>query len=207
MAGIITAIVFQKKNKERVNIFLDDQFAFGLNLNAALTLSKGQQLTDTEIAALKFEDEIVVGYNQALNYLGYRARSQQEVEQYLYKKEIGDTAINTIIARLTEQTYLNDLEFARAWVKNRTNLNPKGKRALHYELRQKGISEQIITQVLNDLPEETLAWQAIAKKLSRWQKLDELAFKQKLSGFLARRGFNYETIEAVFKRAWSDNNR
>ena len=207
MSGTITALVVQKNNKERVNVYLDDEFAFGVTLSAALTLKKGQELTDAEITQLKADDTVDKAYDQSLRYLSFRPRTIQEVRQYLQKKGISDENTEFVIERLTNQGYLNDAEFGRVWVNDRERLNPKGKRALQYELRQKGLSEKDIQQALDDLDEEALAWQAVEKQIRRWQNLDETAFRQKLAGYLARRGFDYDIIQLIFDKAWAEQRR
>ncbi|MFQ5576732.1 MAG: RecX family transcriptional regulator [Anaerolineae bacterium] len=204
MAGTITALTVQKKNKERVNIYLDGAFALAVSLNAALTLKKGQHLTDQHIARLKYNDRLDTAYRRSLNYLSYRARTQHEVAQYLQKKETPEAIITRVIERLAAHNYLNDAEFGRAWVETRSRLNPKGKQALRFELKRKGLGEQDITQALSDLNENTLAWQAITKKLPQWQRLDKANFRKKLTGYLTRRGFNYQTINATLARAWQE---
>ena len=54
-----------------------------------------------------------------------------------------------------------------------------------------------------DLDEEALAWDAIQSKLAGWQRLDARVLQQKLSGFLARRGFGYDAIRTTYERALS----
>ena len=206
MTGKITALVIQKKNKERVNLFLDNAFAFGISLNAALNLKKGQFLSDEEIARLKFNDQAEQAYQKSLHFLSYRARSAQETKQYLRKKDFGEDAIEIAIERLTDKGYLNDAEFGQLWVENRNRFNPKGKTALRYELRAKGLSEADIEKALDGLDEENLAWQAVQKQLTRWQALDKLTFRQKLNGHLARRGFSYDIIQTIIVRAGLDKN-
>jgi len=206
VTGKITALVIQKKNKERVNLFLDNAFAFGISLNAALNLKKGQFLSDEEIARLKFNDQAEQAYQKSLHFLSYRARSAQETKQYLRKKDFGEDAIEIAIERLTDKGYLNDAEFGQRWVENRNRFNPKGKTALRYELRAKGLSEADIEKALDGLDEENLAWQAVQKQLTRWQALDKLTFRQKLNGHLARRGFSYDIIQTIIVRAGLDKN-
>ena len=192
----------QKKNKERVNVYLDGAFAFGVTLTVALDLKKGERLDEEEIARLKFNDIVDKAYQRALHYLGYRPRTRQEVRKYLQEKGTVSEAIEIVIERLAHRQYLNDVEFGRIWVENRARHNPKGRRALRYELQQKGLTEAEIEQSLNDLDEEALAWQAVRKRLRQWQGLDEWAFKKKLTGHLTRRGFDYDIIEAIFVKAW-----
>lgn len=200
LSGTITALVIQKKNKERVNVFLDHDFAFAITLNAALSLKKGQHLSDDAIETLKHTDAIDKAYQQSLNFLSYRARSEAEVAQYLRKKETADDIIELVTARLRQRGYLNDAEFGAQWVAGRSRTKPKGARALRYELRQKGLSDADIDAALVALDEESLAWQAVEHKLSRWQSLDAPARRKKISAFLARRGFNYDVISATLAK-------
>lgn len=202
MAGQISALTVQKNNTKRINIFIDGEFAFGLNLTDALQLKKGQHLTDADITTLKQADARHRAYQLALNYLAYRARSEDEMRRYLQKKEFDTDTINTIIQRLTEDRYLDDADFAQQWVANRTRLKPKGKQALRHELRQKGLPETAIETATTAIDEELLAWQAVEKKLTQWQSLDEQTLRRKLTGHLARRGFNYDIINTIFQQAW-----
>lgn len=204
MAGKITALKIQNRNKERVNVFLDDEYAFAVTVTVALTLKKGQYLTDNEIEQLKGQDEKDKAYSHALRYLGFRARSRQEVEQYLVKKGYTPPVVAATIQRLLDQEYLDDEVFARWWLENRQQFRPRSQRALRYELRQKGIANEIIETLFTNLDEEELAWAAVSPKLAQWQNFDQEKLKQKVLGFLSRRGFNYEIAHRIFDRAWTD---
>ena len=137
----ITAIAVQKKNPNRVNISLDDEFAFGLSRIVAAWLRLGQELSDEKIAALQNEDAREVAYVKALRFLGYRARSVQEVRENLQKHEIPETVIEEVLKRLQDTNLLNDQQFAQAWVENRNTFRPRSRRALAMELRQKGLDD------------------------------------------------------------------
>ncbi len=205
MAGVITALQTQKKNKARVNVFLDNEYAFPLSLNAALSLKKGQFLSDEDIHRLKNQDEIDKAYQRALHFLSFRARTQYEIEKYLRDKDFSEIAIEGTTEKLYRHKYLDDVDFGQQWVSNRTRLKPKGRRALRYELRQKGLSDADIEKSIADLDEDDLAWQAVQKKLPLWQSLERMAFKKKLTAFLARRGFNYDSIASVLAKLETDN--
>src|SRR5260221_14707456 len=75
MAGTITRMEVQHRNRERVNVYLDETFAFGLSALRAAGLHKGQSLSDSEIAALRAQDEGEQAYQHAVRYLGGRPRS------------------------------------------------------------------------------------------------------------------------------------
>jgi regulatory protein len=202
MAGTITSLQVQKRNQERVNVYLDEQYAFAVTVVVAAGLRPGQFLSDQEIEQLKSQDERQKAYDRAIFYLGFRARSQLEMERYLREKGYSPQVIAETIQRLAEENYLDDTAFARTWVEERGRLKPKSGKALRYELRQKGIDAATIEEALNELDEEALAWQAIEKKFRQWQQLDELDFKKKAFDFLSRRGFGYQVARAVVERAW-----
>jgi regulatory protein len=192
----------QKNNPERVSVFIEDEYAFGVTLDAALHLAKGQHLSDAEIAALQDDDELDRAYQSALHFLGARPRSSEEVQRNLQKKGFGEEVIAGAIARLIEQRYLDDEEFARYWLENRSRFRPRSAKAIRYELRQKGVEREAIEEALEGLNEDGAAWAAAESKLDRWRDLPEDEFTQKLSGFLARRGFGYDTVRRTVQRAW-----
>ena len=203
MAGTITALRLQKKNKERVNIFLDDEYAFALGVTDAAGLRKGQHLSDVEIAELRAAGDIHKAYNQAVRYLGYRPRSASELRRYLAGKKYDDEIVESVLTRLARENLLDDLAFARFWIEDRSRFRPRSARALRHELRQKGIAPDVIDAALTDLDEETAAWDAAVKKLSGWRHLERDAFDQKMLGHLSRRGFNYGLARNACDRAWA----
>lgn len=201
----ITRLQIQQNNKERVNIFLNEEYAFSLELMLAAGLRKGQSLTDAEIAALQAEDEKKRAYAAALSFLGQRARSQLEVEQRLKQREFSPAAIEQTVARLQKEGYLDDATFGQQWVANRQRFRPRSERALRYELRRKGMEAPLIDEVLQEaeIDEDDAAWTALQPKLARWQTLERPQFIQKAGGFLARRGFGHEVARRAIDRAWT----
>jgi regulatory protein len=206
MAGTITALKIQKRNKERVNVYLDDEYALAVTALVAATLKKDQYLTDAEIERLKSRDERHKAYEQAIRYLGFRARSQAEMGRYLRGKRYSPEVVTDTIARLLQEHYLDDEAFARSWLRDRERFRPRSRQALRYELKQKGIADEVIEAVLVDLDEDELAWAALERKLYQWKNLGEEDFKKKALGFLGRRGFNYEVARTICDRAWASLN-
>lgn len=201
MAGVITALKVQKRNKERINVFLKETYAFSVSMPVAIGLKKGQYLSDSDIEQLKNQDARAKAYNQAIRFLSFRWRSQMEIERHLRGKGYPPDVIAETVERLQHEKYLDDEAFARFWLADRERFRPRGQQALTYELKQKGIAAEVIETVLADLDESELAWAAVEPKLFRWKNLDAEDFKKKIMGFLSRRGFDYEVAQAVFKRA------
>ena len=202
----ITAISAQKKNPNRVNIYLDGEFAFGLSRITAAWLKTGDVLSDEKVEKLQVEDTREIAYQQAMLYLSYRARSEKEIRQNLRKHEIPETIIEETLERLKTARLADDNQFAQMWVENRNTFRPRSKRALEIELRQKGLNQEVIQATLSDVDEDALAYEAGLKRATRFKGLEWSEFRKKLSEFLARRGFSYSTIAPVVSRIWNEMN-
>jgi len=202
----ITAIEPQQKNPQRVNIYLDGEFAFGLDALVAGWLRVGQELGEEKIASLKLQDDHEVTFQKAVHFLSFRPRSSAEVRQNLSKRGISESLIEETLNRLQSTRLVNDDAFARAWVENRNTFRPRGKPALRMELRKKGLNEEIIQSVLDaQVNEAALALTTARKYGRRLSGLEWPEFRQKLSGFLARRGFSYTTLAPVVSKVWKES--
>lgn len=203
----ITALTVQKRNPQRVNVYLDGEFAFGLSRIVAAWLEIGQELSPEKIASLKADEQRETALQQAIKFLNYRPRSSDEVRRNLQKHEYPEALIEATVARLEQNGLLDDRKFARMWVENRTEFRPRGRRALEFELRKKGIPDQIIQQTLDHelTDEEQLALEVAEKYVRKLNHLSQLEFQRKLGGHLARRGFSYETAAPVVDRLWAES--
>jgi regulatory protein len=200
----ITALKVQKRNPNRVNVYLDGAFAFGLSRITAAWLQIGQILTAEKIRELQTADDFEVGYQQAVNYLSYRTRSEREVRDNLRKHNFSDEVIQAVLEKLSRLGLVDDRQFAQMWVENRNEFRPRGRRALQMELRQKGIEDSIIAEVLAELDEDELAYQAAVKQARKYAGLPWEGFRQKMVAFLARRGFHYGVAIPIVERVWSE---
>jgi regulatory protein len=200
----ITALKVQKRNLNRVNVYLDGEFAFGLSRITAAWLQIGQILTAEKIRELKTADDFEVGYQQAVNYLSYRTRSEQEVRDNLRKHNFSEEVIQAVLEKLRRLGLVDDRQFAQTWVENRNEFRPRGQLALQMELRQKGIEDSLIAEVLAELDEDELAYQVAVKQARKYAGLPWEGFRQKMVAFLARRGFHYGVAIPIVERVWSE---
>jgi regulatory protein len=202
MAGRITALKYQKRNRNRVSVFVDDRFALGLPAIVAASLKPGQVLSDAELEALEAKGAIEEGYNRSLNYLSYRPRSRAEVVTYLRRRDMQEKQIDAVVERLEGVGLLDEVAFAEFWVENREKFRPRGLMGLRYELRSKGVSEAIIERVLVTVDVSDSAYRAASKKARQLSHLDRAMFIRKMVDYLARRGFEYELARETAHRYW-----
>lgn len=203
----ITALTVQQRNQQRVNVFLDGEFAFGLYRITAAWLHVGQTLTEEKIAELQKADGYEIALQQAARFIEFRPRTEAEVRTRLEKDEISPEIIDEVLNRLRAGGLVNDAQLAQAWVENRSAFRPRSRRALQVEMRRKGFDAQVIETALEDVDEtqeENLAYQAAQKQIRKLNLLDRNEFRNKLGSFLARRGFGYEIIRLVTERLWKE---
>ena len=200
----ITALRLQKKNRQRVSVYLDGEYAFGLQTLVAASLRVGQTLSAAEIEQLQKQDSVEVAYNKALGFLSYRPRSCAEVETYLKRHKVSPIVIQAVVDRLERAGLLDDEAFAQYWVENREAFRPRGRRSLRFELRRKGVSDAVIDKALEDVDEAQSAYRAARKRAQRLSHLDYKLFCRRLGGFLQRRGFGYDVVKETVNRLWRE---
>jgi regulatory protein len=199
-SGTITALEVQKRNKQRVNVYLDEEYAFALPLDEAAKLRKGQTLTEQDVEALQAQDDLQRAVDRAAGFLSYRPRSAHEVRQNLAQKGVDGVVIDQAMARLEALGYLDDAAFAAFWVRERNAFKPLSPRALRYELRQKGVPDAIIDEALADLVPDDAAYKAAESQARRLRGSTPRAFRDKLLPFLQRRGFTYGVAKTAIQR-------
>lgn len=195
MEKVITAIKVQKRNPQRVSIDLDGEYAFGLARMTAAWLKVGDVLSEERVVVLQREDAVEVAFQRALRLIGHRPRSEQEVSQRLAKLNFSPDQVEQVIAKLKASNLIEDEKFARMWVDNRLEFHPRSLRLIRYELLHKGIAEEHIEQALQETEDEQdLARRAAVAYARRLENYENQVYRNRLSGYLARRGFSYGTI-------------
>lgn len=201
----ITALKAQKKNPNRINVYLDGEYAFGLARIVAAWLKIGQRVSDEDIARLQQQDALEVAYQRGLQILSYRPRSIAEVRRKLSEQGFEPTIVDATIQRMEQNGSLGDEQFARDWVENRSTFRPRSRRLLALELRQKGVAEEAIQQALSETQDEdSLAYQSALRYARKLAGKDWETFRKRLGAYLMRRGFSYGTITPILRQVWEE---
>jgi regulatory protein len=201
--GTVTSIEPQKNATTRYSIFLDGEFAFGISRDLLLEsgIAKGEFLDRDRIEAMLSRDAIDRAVSAAMRALEQRMQTGKELRTRLLRKGFEQETIDTALAKLADWGYLNDERFAELWIENRLAHRPRGKRMLEQELRQKGIDREIVQETVAamEIDDRSAALDLAHKRLRSVQGLPLDEQKKKLTGILARRGFDYGTIRATLE--------
>jgi regulatory protein len=205
LMSTIIRIERQRGSKGRYRVFLEDGTSFFLQEELLIKygLKPGLRVDIGRLGVWLKEDEIKIALNRAIRYLGFRSRSQKEVENYLQRKGFCTEVVEEVIEKLKGYGYIDDMTFAKEWVSNRMRNNPKGKRTMVQELRAKGVHQNIIDNIMStitDEEEEALALVLVEKYYKRYKGLEEREMVYRIGQALARRGFQWELIQRVIRR-------
>lgn len=196
--GRITAISAQRHDPERMSVFLDGEFAFGVHADLVLEhgLYPDLVLEEATVREILADDEVRRAIATALNALAYRARSEGEIAQRLRQKGFPQPAIDATLERLRGWQYVDDADFASRWIENRQEHRPRSERMLAQELRQKGVDVGTIAESIAGagIDEVGDAKELAAKQRAKLAPLDPETRTRRITGFLSRRGYSWEVI-------------
>ena len=201
----ITDLRFNKA-KKRVSIYIDGVFSFTLSKEVVVNagLQKGKHISSDQIQDLVDNDLYQTCLSTAMDFLGYRPRSESEVRQRLCRRGFNSNVVGKVLTRLKEQKLIDDPAFAQYWIDNRLAFNPRSKRMIKLELRQKGVDIETIDVVADELDDEDSAYKMGLKKARFLTTLSYEEFCNRLYNYLRRRGFSYDVISCVEARIWSE---
>jgi len=202
----ITGIKAARGREKRVKVFLDGEPALDLLAETARQekLKAGQEINQGQLHTLESQDRFQRCLNAALRLLGYRPRSEKELRQRLQRHGFDGEYLEKALAKLKEQGLVDDIAFARFWKENRETFSPRSRRMTKLELRRKGLSSDVIEQVIGEIDDSESAYRAAVKRATRLADTDYQEFRQRLGAYLGRRGFSYSIIKEITKKVWQE---
>lgn len=202
----ITALQVEGGRDKKVRLSLDGRRALTLEAEVALKerLAVGRELTEEELNRLIAENQYQKCLSAAIHFLGYRPRSESEVRDRLKRRGFVESDVDMVVAKLKEQGLIDDAAFAEFWRENREAFSPRSRGLTALELRRKGVSPGIIRETVTEIDNAESAYRAAEAKARRIPLSDYKLFKNRLGGYLRRRGFNYEVINNTVERFWRE---
>ena len=201
---VVTNLKQGVKNPNRVNVFVNDKFAFSLDVAQVVDykLKVGLEISEERLEELKKASEFGKLYQRALEWVLVRPRSKREVQDYLRKKlykstkdhlEDSSELLKQIIERLTMRGYIDDRKFAEFYVENRFVKKGVSKKRLKMELIKKGVGKDVLDEVLDGRDDEEEIRKMIKRKRAKYDD-------EKLTAYLCRQGFSYDLVREMIAK-------
>lgn len=189
-------------NTNRFHVYVDDKWN-GIFLDEILAvygLKTGQELDDEEFAKIKSENDRKVAFDMATSYIEKYVVSEKGIKDYLKKKGFDFKVINATVDKLKDYGLVNDESFAKNYFE--TLSATKGKRAIASKLKQKGVSAEIVANLLENINEddEIEKATALAEKFVKNRQIDA-KIKQKCLAHLIYKGYDYDVAQKATKIA------
>jgi len=206
----ITKIEYQKKNKDRVSIYLDDNYAFGVDLNIMIkySLAKNMELEDDFIREILKAEEEINAYNYAISVLSRTAKSEKQLRQKMLDKGYDAQFIENAIIKLKKQKYIDDEAYSESFINSKINVSKDGKLKIKEALYNKGIDKQIIADKLSEISNDEeikRAYMLGTKKLRSIKEEDARKKRLKLTNYLINKGFEYSTVKKAVSKLQGSN--
>ncbi len=192
--------------RQRRQLYVDGRYALTVDATvlAERGLHEGDEVTGDALGELAAAAELQRCRTAAFRLLEYRARSRAELSRRLLRRGFEAATVESVTTRLAEQGLLNDAEFAQFWQENRGNFSPRSRAMLRQELRAKGVASELIDDAVAQVDDTAAAYRAAAGRAARLKTDDYFEFKNRLGGYLRRRGFDYAVIKATLERLWRE---
>lgn len=202
---VISALERQKRNPRRVSVYLDGEYAFGIDEEIVYTqrLAKGMEMTPDLRARVERSAGMVRARIVAEQCLARRMRSERELRIFLSKKEFEQDTIDAVVDDLRRARLLDDAVFARAFVRDRLAFRPRGPRVLERELAARGVARDLAARVVAELTEGAAsidtARQLAERYLARQQRHAPVLRMRRLQDFLVRKGYDIDLVRTLVR--------
>ena len=191
----ITEIKRKSHSKNIYQIYIDNKFWAEMldETVVKFDLKTGKELDEKTMEEILTFSKPPLAMHLCLNLLDRSAKTKKEILDYLWEKGFDAQVAQSVMTKLEEYSYLNDQKFAENFALYKKN---KGKKALRFELKMKGIDDEIINAVLEKIESQKDVIFTLAQKFLKNKKTAP-DLKQKLFRHLASKGFEFEEINSV----------
>jgi len=129
----------------------------------------------------------------ALDALSRSARTRGQLEALLERKGVASEAAGTVLDRFEEVGLVDDVGYAEAFVESRHRVRGQGGRAIAFELRRRGVADEVVAEAVGALDADQQFETACLVARARLRRLSSLPTEVKvrrLAGLLARKGYS-----------------
>ena len=203
--AIITKMEVQKRNKERVNIYIDGEYSFSASAELIYKekMRSNMEVDEIQLSKIISQSNFLKCKETSLRIISRSYKTESEMKNRLFEKGYDNPEIERTIEFLKEYKFIDNRAYTEMYVKDK--LKSQGIQKIRYALIRKGIEEEEIEEVLKnvDLGEEEEIGIVIAnKKYKQLLRKEEDAqkVKYKLGTFLVSKGYEYSLAKEIVKK-------
>ena len=195
----ITKIEVCKKNKERVNVFVDEEFAFSCSSEVIYYqgLKKGDKVHVEKMSLIASEDNYMKCKSKALKCIERSYKTEKQIHDYLLGKEFDEKTISRVMAFMYQYSFIDDEKYGYMYLKDK--IKKEGINKIKFDLKRKGIQENIIESIIckSDYKENEGLMVNAEKKIKLLLKTEKdiMNIKRKLYDHLIRKGYAIESVK------------
>ena len=196
---VITDIKPQVKTPTRCSIYLDNVFYCGLELETVMRhrLKIGDQIEPEELDEIQFDSERVRALEKALSFVTKSKKTQKQVKEHLYSKGYTEQTVESVIEKMKDYRFLDDGDYAETYA--RSYSKTKGKKLIEIELKKKGVSEEDMSEAIENIGDQTESAVNIAEKYLK-NKIKDKQNMLKCYKYLLSKGFEYDVAKSAIER-------
>lgn len=199
----VTDIKPQVKKPTRCNVYLDNVFYCGLELETVMKyrLKIGMQIEPSELDEIQCDSERIKAMDKALSFVSVSKKTKKQVKDHLFKKGYTQKTIDSVIEKMEDYRFIADDDYAEEYA--RSFSKSKGKLLIAKELKQKGVCDKDINSALDGIEDETESAVKIAEKYLKNKEKDKKNIL-KCYKYLLSKGFSFDTAKSAVERIGAD---
>ena len=202
--AVITKIESQKKNDDRVNIYVDEKFFMAIykELVYTFSLKKGDTIDEEYLKSILKDEMYLKAKNKALNILSRTSQSEKKIKEKL-SEDFEEDTVDNVIEFLKKYNFINDNELASKIVNTNVNLNKYGKNKIKQNLYNKGLDKSAIDEAMGEIDQDKEFENALYLAKKRYERVkneDPKKAYTKIANHLAYKGFSYDIIKSVLNK-------
>lgn len=210
MDNLITKIELQKRNKNRVNIYVNEEFLFACSAEIIYryNLKAGNSIDIPSIEKIIEEDNYIKCKNDGLKFMERSFKTEKQIHDKLLQKGYDSKTIEKAMNSLKEYNLIDDSKYVDMYIKEK--LKSEGRNKIKYSLLQKGINESVIKQKLEDMDSNIEAEGLVKIAENKYNQLvkreeDKKKLYKKLGDFLIRKGYSFDDIKPILNKLINNN--
>lgn len=192
---IISSLSLKTKNNPNIFIATTDVGEFILHSDIIVKNGiKVGEIDNETLQASERESAEIIAFNIAVKYISSKVKTEQQIKDYLYKKEFHSSTVNAVITKLKDYGVINDKMYAESYVRSNKSFS---KMKMKQKLYSFGVKKDLIEETTDEIDDYDSCLMNARKYIKNKELTRELT--EKLTRRLSSLGYTWEVIGKVLR--------